>query len=124
MRPYQVNGVWYTPREDPGYDRVGMASWYGAAYHNRTTADGEVFDETAITGAHTTLPLPCLAEVTNLENGKRVRVRLNDRGPFKAGRILDLSPAAARELGFLRQGSAQVRVRFLRRLSNAEMATR
>jgi len=113
MRPYQVNGVWYTPREDPGYDEVGIASWYGDEFHNRRTADGELFDMDRPSAAHRTLPLPSLVEVTNLDNGRRIRVRLNDRGPFVRGRIIDLSRQAARDLGFYGKGVARVRVRYL-----------
>jgi rare lipoprotein A len=112
-RPYEVNGRWYRPAAQPDYDAVGTASWYSYETHNRTTADGEVFDARLPTAAHTTLPIPSYLEVTNLANGRRVRVRLNDRGPFVAGRIIDLSRAAAAELGFLGQGTARVRVRYL-----------
>jgi len=112
-RPYEVNGRWYRPAVQPDYDAVGVASWYSYEAHNRTTADGEVFDARLPTAAHTTLPIPSYLEVTNLANGRRVRVRLNDRGPFVAGRIIDLSRAAAAQLGFLGQGTARVRVRYL-----------
>jgi rare lipoprotein A len=112
-RPYEVNGRWYRPEAQPGYDAVGLASWYSYEAHNRTTADGEVFDARLPTAAHKTLPIPSYLEVTNLANGRRVRVRLNDRGPFVAGRIIDLSRAAAAQLGFLGQGTARVRVRYL-----------
>ena len=108
-RPYQVNGVWYTPREQPDYDQVGVASWYGDVFQGRPTASGEIFDMDAVTGAHTTLPLPSIVEVTNLDNGRRLRVRVNDRGPFVGDRIIDLSREAARELGYDRQGLARVR---------------
>lgn len=111
--PYQVEGRWYYPHAQPTYDQIGVASWYGAQFHNRRTADGEVFDQNAPSAAHTTLPLPSIVEVTNLANGRRVRVRLNDRGPFVDGRILDLSRAAAAELGFEREGVARVRVRYV-----------
>jgi rare lipoprotein A len=111
--PYQVDGRWYYPRAQPNYDQTGVASWYGAQFHNRRTADGELFDQNAPSAAHTTLPLPSLVEVTNLANGRRLRVRLNDRGPFVDGRILDLSRAAAVELGFEREGVARVRVRYV-----------
>jgi len=111
--PYQVDGRWYVPAEQPDYDEVGMASWYGDAFHAKATANGELFDMTAMTAAHKTLPLPSLVEVTNLGNGRRVRVRVNDRGPFVDGRILDLSRAAAGELGFAGQGLARVRVRYI-----------
>lgn len=113
MRPYEVGGHWYRPAEQPRYNAVGYASWYGANYHCRSTADGELLDPGALTGAHKTLPLPSMVEVTNLENGRRTVVRLNDRGPFVEGRIIDLTPAAARKLGFYSQGLAKVRVRYL-----------
>ncbi len=112
-RPYEVNGRWYRPAAQPGYDAVGVASWYSYESHNRTTADGEVFDARLPTAAHTTLPIPSYLEVTNLANGRHLRVRLNDRGPFVSGRIIDLSRAAAAQLGFLGQGTARVRVRYL-----------
>ena len=113
MAPYQVNGVWYRPREQPRYDAVGIAGWYGPQYRNHHTADGELFDMDRASAAHTTLPLPCMVEVTNLENGRRLRVRVNDRGPFVPGRILDLSRRAAIDLGVYQSGSARVRVRYL-----------
>jgi len=113
MRPYEVNGVWYTPREDPGYNKEGLASWYGQQFHHHTTADGEVFDMDVATAAHKTLPLPCIVEVTKLDNGRRIRVRVNDRGPFVGGRILDLSRQGAKDLGFYGQGVARVRVRYV-----------
>ncbi|MBC7167316.1 MAG: septal ring lytic transglycosylase RlpA family protein [Phenylobacterium sp.] len=114
-KPYQVGGVWYVPKEDPNYNRVGIASWYGPQFHNKATANGETFDMNAMTAAHTTLPLPSLVEVTNLENGRKVIVRVNDRGPFVGDRIIDLSKAAARELDFERKGLARVRVRYVGR---------
>ena len=114
-KPYQVGGVWYVPKEDPNYNRVGVASWYGPQFHNKATANGETFDMNALTAAHTTLPLPSLVEVTNLENGRKVIVRVNDRGPFVGDRIIDLSKAAARELDFARKGLARVRVRYVGR---------
>lgn len=111
--PYQVGGIWYVPREQPDYDVRGIASWYGDAFHLKTTANGEIFDMNAITAAHTTLPLPSLVEVTNLENGRKLVVRVNDRGPFVDNRIIDLSREAAVQLGFQRQGLAKVRVRYV-----------
>jgi rare lipoprotein A len=114
-KPYQVAGVWYVPKEDPNYNRVGTASWYGAQFHAKATANGETFDMDALTAAHTTLPLPSLVEVTNLENGRKVIVRVNDRGPFVGDRIIDMSRAAARELGFESKGLAKVRVRYVGR---------
>ena len=113
MAPYQVNGRWYTPHADPDYDVVGVASWYGAQFHYRRTANGEVFDQYVASAAHTTLPIPSIIEVTNLANHKTIRVRLNDRGPFVDGRILDLSREAAAELGYEREGVANVRVRYI-----------
>lgn len=111
--PYQVGGVWYVPREQPGYDQVGTASWYGEAFHLKATANGETFDKDIPSAAHTTLPLPSLVEVTNLDNGRKLTVRVNDRGPFVDNRIIDLSHEAARQLGYDRQGLARVRVRYL-----------
>jgi rare lipoprotein A len=110
---YTINGVRYTPAAVSTYDTVGTASWYGEPYHGRLTANGEVFDKEAFTAAHPTLPLPSLVEVTHLDNGRRMVLRLNDRGPFIKGRIIDLSQAAARELGFEQDGLAPVRVVWL-----------
>lgn len=115
MRPYQVRGRWYRPEEQPHYDEVGLASWYGDQFNGRPTATGEIFDMHALTAAHKTLPLPGLIEVTNTANGRRVVLRVNDRGPFVEGRILDLSRGAAQELGLLQAGVGEVRVRYLGR---------
>jgi rare lipoprotein A len=112
-KPYQVGGVWYVPREQPDYDVTGVASWYGDAFHQKATANGELFDMFAVTGAHTTLPLPSMVEVTNLDNGRKLTVRVNDRGPFVGDRIIDLSREAARQLGYERAGLARVRVRYV-----------
>ena len=112
-KPYQVNGQWYFPHADPTYDVTGTASWYGYPFQARHTADGEVYDEALITAAHKTLPLPCIVEVTNLQNGRSIRVRVNDRGPFVGERLIDLSKGAAEQLGFDRKGTTQVRVRFI-----------
>jgi rare lipoprotein A len=111
--PYQVNGVWYIPAHEPDYDEDVVASWYGGPFHGKLTANGELYDQFAMTGAHPTLPLPSLVDVTNLENGRRVIVRLNDRGPFVAGRSLDLSQAAALALGMRERGTARMRVRYI-----------
>ena len=111
-KPYQVNGRWYHPKEDPNYSEVGVASWYGQQFHGRLTANGEIFDMNRLSAAHTTLPLPSMVEVTNLENGRSVVVRLNDRGPFAKDRIIDMSREAARHLGFEQQGTTRVRVRY------------
>lgn len=112
-KPYQINGKWYYPAYDPGYERVGIASWYGDDFHGLPTANGEVFDKGLITAAHTTLPLPSIVRVTNLENGRSIDVRVNDRGPFVGDRLIDLSQAAARKLGYESQGLARVKVTFL-----------
>jgi rare lipoprotein A len=117
--PYQIEGRWYYPQYDPHYDRTGVASWYGEPFHGRPTANGEVFDRRVVTAAHPTLPLPSLVRVTNLDNGRELMIRVNDRGPFVGNRIIDLSQEAARQLGFERQGTAPVRVQFVR-LENAE----
>lgn len=110
--PYMVSGRWYTPREQPGYDAVGIASWYGDDFHGRKTANGEIYDMNRLTAAHPTLPMPVYAYVTNLANNRTILVRINDRGPFVANRIIDLSRASARALGLERQGLARVRVRY------------
>ncbi|WP_416896906.1 MAG: septal ring lytic transglycosylase RlpA family protein [Minwuia sp.] len=111
MRPYTIQGVRYTPVEDPEYDETGIASWYGEPFHGRATSTGEIFDMNKISAAHKTLPLPATVEVTNLENGRILTVRVNDRGPFVQGRIIDLSRRAAQLLGFEKDGVARVRVR-------------
>lgn len=113
QKPYQINGVWYYPREDKDYDVVGIGSWYGEQFHNRRTSNGEVFDMDIASAAHKTLPLPSLVEVTNLDNGKKMIVRVNDRGPFVEGRVIDLSKAAAQQLGYYRNGVARVRVKYV-----------
>ncbi len=111
--PYVIEGVRYVPREDPYYNEVGVASWYGQQFHNKLTANGELFDMNRLTAAHKTLPLPSLVRVTNLENGRTAVLRLNDRGPFAGDRIIDLSRRAAEVLGTKEQGLAQVRVEYL-----------
>jgi rare lipoprotein A len=113
MRPYQVNGVWYRPAVQPHYQETGLASWYGPQSRYHTTANGEKFDEGVASAAHRTLPLPCIVEVTNLDNGRKANLRVNDRGPFAKSRILDVSRRGAEELGFLGQGMARVRVRYI-----------
>lgn len=112
-KPYRVGGRIYVPRHEPDYNRNGIASWYGHDFHGRLTANGEVYDMHALSAAHPTLPLPSWVQVTNLETNRSIVVRVNDRGPFKPGRIIDLSKRAAHKLGFLRQGTAQVNVRYL-----------
>ena len=113
--PYQIDGTWYYPREQPDYDETGIASWYGPTFYGHRTANGEMYDGSAMTAAHRTLPMPVNVRVTNLENGKSVVVRVNDRGPYAKGRIIDLSEAAARELDVIRTGTARVRVTYLAR---------
>lgn len=111
--PYEANGSWYVPTPEPGYSETGIASWYGPRFHGQLTATGDVFDEAALTAAHPTLPIPSLVQVTNLDNGREIIVRVNDRGPFVGGRIIDLSRASAHALGFEDQGQARVHVRYL-----------
>ena len=110
-KPYTVFGVTYFPADDRGYDERGLASWYGPGFHALSTANGERYDQDGITAAHKTLPMPSYVEVENLDNGRRLTVRLNDRGPFVAGRIIDLSRRSAQLLGVDRPGTARVRVR-------------
>lgn len=112
-KPYKVRGKWYHPKEQPGYNKVGMASWYGPNFHGRLTANGEVYDQYALSAAHPTLPLPSYARVTNLENGRSLIVRVNDRGPFVHDRIIDLSRRAAEMLDYTNKGVAKVRVRYV-----------
>ncbi len=113
-QPYRVAGKWYVPREDWNYDEIGIASWYGPKFHRRRTANGEIFDMNKVSAAHRTLPLPSYVRVTNLENGRAINVRVNDRGPFAKGRIIDLSRRAAQLLGFQKKGTARVRVQIIR----------
>ena len=114
-RPYQVRGKWYYPKEEKGYSKVGAASWYGDAFHGRLTANGEVYDMTHLTAAHPTMPLPSYARVTNLVNGSSVIVRVNDRGPYSNGRIIDLSERAASMLDYAHSGTAKVKVDYIGR---------
>ncbi|MDT8377148.1 MAG: septal ring lytic transglycosylase RlpA family protein [Mariprofundaceae bacterium] len=112
--PYQVAGHWYYPLATAaGYSKTGTASWYGREFHGKKTANGEYYDMHAMSAAHTTLPMPTMAKVTNLDNGRAIVVRINDRGPFVKNRIIDLSYAAAKALGYERQGTAPVRVEAL-----------
>lgn len=111
-KPYKVGGKWYYPRKDVHYNKTGMASWYGDDFHGRKTANGEVFDMHAFTGAHKTLPLPSLVKVTNLSNNKSIIVRVNDRGPYHGGRLIDMSRAAANALGYRGKGLTKVRVEY------------
>jgi rare lipoprotein A len=114
-KPYQVKGKWYVPKEDKKYDKTGLASWYGSAFHGRLTANGEVYDQYHLSAAHPTFPLPSYARVTNLENGDSVIVRVNDRGPYHPGRIIDLSNKAAEMLEVQNKGTVKVRVQYVGR---------
>jgi rare lipoprotein A len=113
--PYQQDGIWYYPHEQPDYDETGIASWYGPEFHGQRTANGEIFDANGLSAAHRTLPMPVNVRVTNLDNGRSLIVRVNDRGPFARGRIIDVSERAAELLGFKLQGTARVRVTYMGR---------
>ncbi|HLO78430.1 MAG TPA: septal ring lytic transglycosylase RlpA family protein [Magnetospirillum sp.] len=121
-QPYQVNGVLYTPQMDWAYDQQGRASWYGKPFHGRLTANGEIYDQNELTAAHQTLPLPSVVRVTNLENGRSLVLRVNDRGPFVTGRIIDVSRRAAQLLKFHGQGTTRVRVEVLEKESREAAA--
>jgi rare lipoprotein A len=112
-KPYVVAGRTYVPRENPNYSGEGLASWYGSSFHGRRTANGEIFDRVSIAAAHTTMPLPSYARVTNLQNGHSMVVRVNDRGPFHGNRVIDVSERAALALGFRQAGTARVRVDYV-----------
>lgn len=112
-KAYQVRGKWYKPKEEPGYNKTGLASWYGSAFHGRRTANGEVYDLYHLSAAHPTFPLPSYARVTNLENGTSVIVRVNDRGPFHENRLIDVSSKTADLLDMKRTGTAKVRVQYV-----------
>lgn len=112
-KPYTIRGKKYYPRLDPNLKQTGLASWYGPNFHGRLTANGEVYDQYALSAAHPTMPLPSYAKVTNLENGSSVTVRVNDRGPFSKNRVIDLSARAAKFLGYTKQGVAKVKVEYV-----------
>ena len=112
-KPYVVKGKTFVPKENPGYDKVGVASWYGDAFHGRMTANGELYDKEHLSAAHPTLPLPSYARVTNLNTGSSVVVRINDRGPFHKGRIIDLSRKTADMLDMKHSGTGEVRVQYI-----------
>jgi len=118
-KPYQISGTWYYPAVDYEYSETGIASWYGSQFHGKQTANGERFDMNKLSAAHRTLPLPCFVRVTNLENGRSLVLRVNDRGPFAKGRILDASRRAAQLLGYEKQGTARVQVTILAAESRA-----
>jgi rare lipoprotein A len=111
--PYSIAGHRYYPAEDPSYSAVGMASWYGAAFHGRRTANGEVYDMASLSAAHPTMPLPSYARVTNLGNGYSVMVRVNDRGPYHGGRVMDVSSRVAEILDMKAMGTARVKVEYV-----------
>lgn len=111
--PYKVAGQWYKPRETYSFEQTGVASWYGPQFHGKKTANGETFDMYELTAAHKTLQMPSLIRVTNLENGRSIIARVNDRGPFSKGRILDVSKRGAELLGFKNQGTARVKIQVL-----------
>jgi rare lipoprotein A len=112
-RPYTVAGHRYYPAENPSYSAVGMASWYGAAFHGRRTANGEVYDMASLSAAHPTMPLPSYARVTNMDNGYSVIVRVNDRGPYHGGRVMDVSSRVADVLDMKAMGTARVKVEYV-----------
>jgi rare lipoprotein A len=112
-KPYQVAGRTYVPEHDPSYSAEGMASWYGSDFHGRLTANGEVYDQEAISAAHPTLPIPSYARVTNLSNGRSIVVRVNDRGPYAKDRVIDLSSKTAELLRYKGNGVARVRVEYV-----------
>jgi rare lipoprotein A len=112
-QPYMVHGKWYYPKENRNYKAVGAASWYGDAFHGRLTANGEVYDLDRLTAAHPTMPLPSYARVTNLKDGASVIVRVNDRGPYAEGRVIDLSKRAAEMLDYSTAGVARVKVEYV-----------
>jgi len=110
-KPYKVKGKWYQPRRDADrFRQTGLASWYGDQFHGRKTANGEIYDMYAMTAAHKTLPFNTYVSVKNLANGRKQDVRINDRGPFVRGRIIDLSYAAANKLGIVGPGTAKVEI--------------
>lgn len=115
--PYKIKGTTYYPKEDYHYSEVGIASWYGKDFHNKRTANGEKYDMNTLTAAHRTLPLPSIVRVTNLENGRSLVLRVNDRGPYAKNRIIDISKRGAQLLGYQMQGTAKVRVELLEKES-------
>lgn len=112
--PYKIYGVSYVPQNYENFEEVGTASWYGDAFHGKPTANGEIYNAGEMTAAHRTLPLPSIVRVTNLQNGRTVIVRVNDRGPFAKNRVIDVSERAAEVLGFKDDGTTDVKVELLR----------
>ncbi len=122
-KSYKIKGIRYYPKYQPDYDKTGLASWYGPGFHGRKTANGERYDQNAMTAAHKTLPIPSIVRVTRLDTGKSIKVRVNDRGPFARGRIIDLSKEAAKRLGTIKHGVAKVRVEYLSGETNNYIAS-
>ena len=118
-KTYTVLGQTYTPKEDYSYSETGIASWYGDDFHDKRTANGETYNMRAITAAHRTLPLPSIVKVTNLENGKSIIARVNDRGPYVKNRIIDVSEKGAELLGYKNKGTTKVKVEILAEASKA-----
>ena len=118
-KPYQIAGRWYYPKEDYNYSETGIASWYGEDFNGKRTANGERYNMNTLTAAHRTLPLPCIVKVTNLQNGRSVVVRVNDRGPYVKDRIIDLSKHGAQLLGYMGQGTTKVKVEIMAKESKA-----
>ncbi|MDR1026364.1 MAG: septal ring lytic transglycosylase RlpA family protein [Lactobacillus sp.] len=118
-KPYTILGQYYIPQEDYNYSEIGTASWYGKDFHAKKTANGEDYDMNTLTAAHRTLPMPSIVKVTNLENGRSLVLRVNDRGPFAKNRIIDISKRGAQLLGFQEQGTAKVKVEILAKESKA-----
>ena len=112
-KPYKILGRWYTPKHQPHYDKIGIASWYGKQFHGKKTANGEIFDMNNLTAAHPTLPIPSYVRVTNLSNRRTLILRVNDRGPYAHGRVMDLSRKAAELLDTEAKGTARVRVQYI-----------
>lgn len=121
-KPYRIGWKKYYPEYDPDYDEEGIASWYGPNFHGKMTANGETFNQWAMTAAHPTLPMPSMVRVTDVKTGKSIVVRINDRGPFAEDRIIDLSRGAAEALGTRARGLAKVRVEYLREETEAYIA--
>ncbi len=117
--PYKILGKWYTPKESYTHSETGIASWYGPTFHEKLTANGETYDQNTLTAAHRTLQMPSIVRVTNLENGRSIIVRINDRGPFARGRIIDMSSRGAELLQFKNKGTAKVKVQVLAKESRA-----
>lgn len=114
-KPYKIDGKTYYPQKNENYKEIGLASWYGDDFHNKKTANGEVFNKNTFTAAHKTLPLPSVVKVTNLENGRTIILRVNDRGPFVDNRIIDVSEKAAKHIDMHNKGVTQVKVEYLKK---------